>query len=173
MDAVVAHIMADLQSLRAAAKRQNVRMSALEALYNRQKERQENLEKKIQDLENFLIYYEKYAATGKHLPNHGYRRPVLKGGVSNKRPGLRPHSRAGQIEKAAIRAIQKAKHPLSIGELLDAVTKAGFEIHGTRPKTNLSSVLGRSQKIYYDHPDGWKFAADYSPDHDVHLQDSE
>lgn len=172
MDAVVARIMADLQSLREAAERQSTRIDALETLYEQQKKKREDIYEKIKDLENFLVYYEHYTAAGKHLPNHGYRRPVMKGGEPNKRPGLRPQSRAGEIEKVAIRAIQRAERPLSIGELLSAINNAGFEIHGARPRTNLASILSRSQKIYYDHPDGWKFASDYNPEIDVHLKNT-
>lgn len=79
--------------------------------------------------------------------------------AAKSRPTPREGTKGAALVEAALAAIRKAGHPLSIGELVEAVTAAGLAIGGQREGPNLAGFLSRSDLIVFRRGVGWSEAA--------------
>lgn len=125
-DDIVARASADLQQALNKAGRARAQL--------------EDAERDVADLQAFLRTLERYR-------NPAADRKNAEHGVNSASSPAKPGTRARELVDTCIAAIQRARHPLKIGDLLDVVLGAGLVLGGSDQKSNLAGYLSRDPRV--------------------------
>lgn len=160
MDSILARALAKIEALAEQESAVATRVKRTEESLARRREALQSLQAEMARYQAFAEIYNELANGEGHLPAHGFRNPNRRQKIGASAE-FRPGTNSARIEDSVVDVLRTFGHPMSIGNLLDAVVQLkGDIVNGSRPRTVLAAILSRSRKVYYDHPHGWKLTAE-------------